>query len=351
MRGAKGFAQRAHVGRALLLRDAVAQPADRLGVVSLVCRVHVYHERHQIAGVLRRGRKTKLGRKHAHHGVRFPRDPDLFSEDAGVGAEPAAPDVVGENHDRLFGLQLARIEGATNAGREPDRTEELTRHGQAAQLLRGALVAQVHFFGAVRRDRLESSAMVANELVLQRSQCRNVATPRPDPPDVREIVGTRDRQRPQERRVYHGKERGARSDAERHRENGGSREGRRSSQAAQRKADIRDQVLRNPCAVCLAAGLLERFRAPEGEPGLTPCNLRRHATLHIARRGHLEMELHLLIHLALPGVAIETAAQTRPQRSQRHARAPLKIKLTPCESFSHCARSDARCFLPARVIV
>src|SRR5690606_10301662 len=98
--------------------------------------------------------------------------------------------------------------------------------------------------------------------------------------------------------------------------------------------------------------LLEGFGAAEGKPGLSPRRLARHSALHVAPRRHVEMELHLPLHLALEGtIAAEAAAHPVPEFPPRHGCAPSRIRLTPRESFAHCARSAASRLRPARVTV
>jgi hypothetical protein len=152
----KGLAQRGQIRRARGVARAVAQPGNRIGVVSLVGWIGTERKGDDETVVPHGGRKTEVGGQHANDGPLLSVDTDLSPHDVGVSAKPCAPDAVAQDDDsRSTGRELGRIERASEARRESDGAKEVAAHAEAADWRCIACVAELCLLGAVRGDRLE----------------------------------------------------------------------------------------------------------------------------------------------------------------------------------------------------
>src|SRR6185437_1522966 len=307
--------------------------------------------RYEIADVLRRRRKLEVRGHHPDDSSRVAVDENPSSDDLWIGTEPDAPGGVAEDENwSVTERELGRIEGASELRHEPDRAEEVTVDAQPAYWARHVASAQLHLLRRKLGDGRERAVVLTHEFVLKCAQRRDVVARLPLPSEVGEVSRLWDGEGSEKDRVDDAEDRRARANAEGHGENGCDGERRRATERPKRKLHVGGDVFHEPCALRLPRVFARRFRAAEGQLCLAQSGITRHSALHVPIRGHFEMKVHLAFHLAFQRiVAAQRAPDPQPPGSETHASTPLRMRSTPRESFSHCARSAASCFRPRRV--
>jgi hypothetical protein len=109
--------------------------------------------------------------------------------------------------------------------------------------------------------------------------------------------------------MYRVENRGVGADAEGEREHGDSGELRRSSQHAQRVADIPGQVLEEVHAASVAAFLFELINSAEFEASASPSFRERQAGLDELFDLPIEVKVQFVVEFAFDGTALKQGTQ------------------------------------------
>ena len=103
--------------------------------------------------------ELEIRRQHAHHRIRLPVERQRAAEDAGVAAEAALPEPVGDYHDAAAGAELLRKERPAVRGAGAERLEEAFRDERRVEHLRLSVAGEVERIGLDGRHALEAPGL------------------------------------------------------------------------------------------------------------------------------------------------------------------------------------------------
>ena len=203
-----------------------------------------------VGGRVRRERHPEIAGKvaiavghHAGDPVRDAVQIDRRPDDARIGPEQAPPDSLAEHHHVLVaaGLVLLDVIGRPRDGAPAEEREPRRRRREAGERDRLSAAQQAGAAAADRGHGGEAAGAVAHVEIVGLGGGPGIAGG-VGLVDAHHPIRIRHRDRPQGHRVDHAEHRGGGAGAERERDDGDQREGRRVAQAAQRIADVGEEV-------------------------------------------------------------------------------------------------------------
>ena len=259
--------------------------------------------------LLARGDGIERLRHHPDDLAGDPGDPDPPSHDLRVRAEPALEEAMAEHHDTVVpGRVLFGREGAAPGGRKAEEREVVVGRRRSQDALGDVAVGQVEGPVVDGGERRVRALVLADVEVVAGGGASRRAAPggvhRVEPLRFREGQGL------EHDGAEDAVDRGGRPDAEGEREHGHRGESRGPGHLPSREREVlpelapplaaplpgippaRDLPALLPCPLEIGEAALRR---PPGRRGIHPRRLRELA------RAHLEVELELVVHLALDG--------------------------------------------------
>ena len=220
-------------------RDAGREPADHIEEMRAAERAIVVVER-QRQEDFRLRRPPERPRQDADDFVRVAVEDRGAADDAGVGAEAATPQRVGQQHDLIASVDLFVVaQVAAERRSDAERREKRRRHAESEQALRLAGAGQVHrplAVGIHRRDRPAVAPPV--EEVRRRDRTVQPSFARPLLGDRHHPIRVGIRQRSPQHRVDNAEDGGVGADAERQRHQRDNREARLADEHPQAEPDV-----------------------------------------------------------------------------------------------------------------
>ncbi len=231
VRGGEPLHRRGELGPRRRRRRAGRQAQDRaeeVGSARLRCHRVRDPDRHEDVGV--RLRQAELGRENADDGVGLAAERDRAADDRRIARPLALPETVGQSHDALTALAVVVLrERAPRRRAGAESLEEARRHVGGADFPGLAVARQVHRHGgraAHRRERMGGG------FEIRELEHRDVVGERDQPP------GLGIRQGGEEDAIEDAEDGGVGADAERDRQDRGTREGRGLGERARGLADV-----------------------------------------------------------------------------------------------------------------
>ena len=305
--------------------------------------------------------EVEAARQHPDDRERLAVDEERLADDARVAAVAALPQPVGQDDDPVPARHLLLgQEGAAHGRPHAEHREERRRDADAADLLGDSIAAHRprHRVEPVAppddvverpalRAPVEEVARRRRDVVVHRPALRRVHVA-----DAHEAIDVRERRRAEEEVVGDREDGGGRADPEGEGQHRDEREAGVPPRAAQRVADVADEVLQGPGAARIPHRLLDGVDAAQARARPAPRLARVHARAQVLLGFHLQVESQLVLRLGVLAPAAEEAPQPPDEsRDPSHFVPPAQFS-TPFTAFtvrSHSARSASICRRPTSV--
>ena len=261
--------------------------------------------------------ELEIRRQHAHHRIRSPVERQRAAEDAGVAAEAALPEPVGDYHDAAAGAELLRKERPAVRGAGAERLEEAFRDERPVEHLGLSIAGEVERIGLDGRHVLEAPGLRAPVEKGRRGHRDGLAAVlRIGLPQRHQAVRFRKRRRLDQHGVDQREDRGRSPDRERQRQDRGRGEPGAAPQQAQSVAEVTERFSESRAEPDAANVLPGRCHASEGRQRLTA----RFRARNPPRAALLDLQgdvmLQLLVQLAVRAIPVEQRPQPDPPRVQ-----------------------------------
>ena len=296
-------------------------------------------------------RVARQGRQDADQGMYAVVHVELAAHHARVGAEMLLPELVAcEQHGLGPRHLLVGPKAAPERGLDAENAEEVPRHDARLHPLRLTRAEQREGHRVVLDQPVEALDLGAKVLDLEgrKAEIRD-AGPGGGLLEEHQRLPVAIRQGTQQHGVHHGEHGAVGPDAEGEGEHHHRGEAGAAAQAAQAIAHVLHEVLQQTHAAGVAAGLFRSLhgtevhpRLPAGLPGVEP-------EAPVLLGLHLEVEAHLVVHLAVALRAVGEGADPGAQPVEQAHHAVSRMRATAADSRVQFAVSSSSRLRPARV--